>query len=60
MTPWSRVDRVPLDASPQRRNEMVNAQRHNRLPVVDRTGKVVGLIAALDCLLEPDQPTRSC
>jgi putative hemolysin len=58
MIPWSRVDRVPLDASPQRRNEMVNAQRHNRLPIVDREGRVAGLVAALDCLLTPDQPTR--
>jgi putative hemolysin len=58
MIPWAKVNRVPLDASPSQRYEVVAGQRHNRLPVVDRSGKAVGLIAALDCLLDPQRPTK--
>jgi len=58
MIPWARVSHVPLDAPPTRRNEIVASQPHSRLPVVDRRGRAVGVIAALDCLLEPERPTR--
>ncbi len=57
MTPWSRVAVVPLDASPAVRANAIARSGASRLPVVDRSGRVVGILTALDAILDPERPT---
>jgi putative hemolysin len=57
MMPWQRVATLPLDASPAVRAAIIRGRPFSRFPVVDRAGRVRGILAALDALLEPRRPT---
>jgi CBS domain containing-hemolysin-like protein len=57
MTPWSRVVRVQLGAAPPAREEVMRQSNFTRLPVVDRDGRVAGILCVLDALLRPQAPT---
>ncbi|MDZ4754994.1 MAG: CNNM domain-containing protein [Phycisphaerae bacterium] len=59
MTPWSRVTTIPLDATSQARAAILQRSTSSRLPVVDRTGRVVGVLNALDAILDPGVATVS-
>ncbi len=58
MMPWPRVSTVPLEASGEGRTAIIRNRPHSRFPVLDRSGRVCGILAALDALVEPRRPTR--
>lgn len=58
MMPWPRVSTVPLEAEGEFRTAIIRNRPHSRFPVVDRSGRVCGVLAALDALVEPRRPTR--
>lgn len=61
MTAWNRVTVVPLDASPEARRAIIARSGASRFPVVQGGGpgggRVVGILSALDAILEPGQAT---
>lgn len=57
MTPWSRVASVAVDADPVRREAVLRKSGASRFPVVGSDGQVVGILAALDAILQPTVPT---
>lgn len=57
MVPWKKACWLPLSAGPEHRREQLERHNFTRLPVVDESGKVVGVLAMLDVLLEPDRST---
>jgi putative hemolysin len=57
MTPWHRVAFVPLEATPAARASIIGRSGASRLPVVDRAGRVVGVLTALDAILDPTRST---
>jgi CBS domain containing-hemolysin-like protein len=59
MIPWSNVVTVPVGADPQRREALISRRNFTRMPVVDDSGRVVGILSSLDALLEPQRPTAS-
>lgn len=58
MTPWSKVATVPVDADAARREAALRKSGASRMPVVGPDGRVVGILAALDAILNPDTPTE--
>jgi CBS domain containing-hemolysin-like protein len=59
MTPWAKVSVVPLGAAPALRSEILRRSGASRLPVVDGQGRVVGVLTALDAILQPSAPTET-
>ena len=59
MTPWSRVASVSLDVAGADRAAVLRRSGASRLPVVDRAGRVVGVLTALDAILSPNTPTST-
>ena len=57
MTPWARVSHLRLDATPTERTRVIRSRPYSRFPVVDRTGRVRGLVHALDAILDRERPT---
>jgi len=57
MTPWPRVSHLRLDAAPSERTRTIRTRPFSRFPVVDATGRVRGLVHALDAILDRDRPT---
>lgn len=57
MTPWPRVTTLLIDAPLGLRAATLAKSGASRLPVVDRTGKVVGVLTALDAILDPTAST---
>lgn len=57
MIPWNRVATVHRDAQRPQRETLIRQRNFTRMPVVDDTGKPVGILSSLDALLEPDRPT---
>ncbi len=53
MVPWKRVVAVPIDATDAQRRGLFRQHAFTRAPVVDRTGRVVGMIRLIDALLNP-------
>ncbi|MBX3374637.1 MAG: DUF21 domain-containing protein [Phycisphaeraceae bacterium] len=58
MTPWRFVTSIGAETDAAARIQLLRARRFSRLPVVDGTGKVVGVLHWLDALLQPDAPTH--
>lgn len=52
MTPWSRVLRLRTDMDAAAARRAVAQSPHSRLPVTDRRGAVVGVVHAIDLLLD--------
>ncbi len=59
MTPWSRVTTLQVDAPLAQRAATLVRSGASRLPVVDRAGRVVGILTALDAILEPNASTSA-
>lgn len=59
MVPWAQVRAVLADMEPSRAARIVHASGHAALPVIDRRGAVVGVVRALDILLQPNAPLRT-
>jgi CBS domain containing-hemolysin-like protein len=57
MIPWNGVTTIPVGADRQRREALIRQGNYTRLPVVDRTGEVQGILSSIDALLDPDEPT---
>ncbi len=58
MVPWHRVATVPDGAERMQREEIIVRQKFSRLPVVDASGRVVGIVSALDAMLQPGRSTQ--
>ena len=59
MTVWGRVVSIPLDAPPDERRAILARSGASRFPVVARNGRVVGVLSALDAILDPTQATAT-
>lgn len=53
MTLWAKVRAVPADADRARAVRIVGDAAHARLPVIDRTGRVIGVVRQIDFHLQP-------
>jgi CBS domain containing-hemolysin-like protein len=53
MTPWAKVRALPADADHARAVRLLRDVPHARLPVIDRYGKVVGVVRQVDLHLSP-------
>jgi CBS domain containing-hemolysin-like protein len=58
MIPWRRVGTLPLSADQDARETAMRSRSFSRWPVVERAGRVAGILHALDAAVRPDQPTR--
>jgi putative hemolysin len=58
MVPWRQVVTLDVDADRTTREAAMRRRNFTRLPVVDRRGRVVGLLSWIDAVLERDRPTR--
>ncbi len=57
MIPWDDVATISSEVDPRSRLEHLQLN-HTRLPVVDNSQKVCGVLCLLDALLQPNEPTR--
>lgn len=57
MIPWNRVATVHRDAERPQRETLIRQRNFTRMPVVDDSGVVVGVLSSLDALLDPGRPT---
>ncbi len=57
MVPWQRVNRLAETLPPQQRLAVIGEVPHTRLPVVDTSGRVTGILPVLDALLKPEAQT---
>jgi len=53
MVPWASVRALPAEVDRDSALRVVATSGHKRLPLVDRTGRVVGVLRGLDLLLRP-------
>ena len=58
MIPWREVATVPLSADRSIREQVIRSRSFSRLPVVDRSGRVQGLLHVIDAMLRPDDSTE--
>lgn len=58
MVPWSRVVRIAIDMTPADRAALLRRTNLTRLPVVDASGAVMGVMSTLDAVLDPERSTR--
>jgi CBS domain containing-hemolysin-like protein len=58
MVPWKKMLCIAPDADQKARELHMRYRSHTRLPVMDREGRVIGILSLLDALLEPGKTTR--
>ncbi|MDG2053221.1 MAG: CNNM domain-containing protein [Phycisphaerales bacterium] len=58
MVPWAGVATVSLEDPLPTRLAWVAARHHTRFPVVDQSGRAVGVLSMLEALLEPNTATQ--
>lgn len=58
MVRWRDVRTVPLSADRAKREEILRSCALERLPVVDRNGRVAGILLAVDAALNPERSTQ--
>lgn len=58
MIPWTEVVAVGVKADHLTREAVMRRHSFTRMPVVDRSGRVVGVLSSIDALLSPDEPTE--
>ncbi|MFO0829225.1 MAG: CNNM domain-containing protein [Phycisphaerales bacterium] len=59
MTRWSKVTWLPLECGSEERARILRRSFASRLPVLDSSGKLVGVLTALDAILEPTVSTAA-
>ncbi len=59
MIAWAKVRSLPLDSSRNIVRRLIGESVHARLPVTDRTGRVVGIVRQLDLHLRPEAPLQA-
>ena len=57
MVPWTRVRCIGANISTERRTAAIKTTSHTRLPAVDASGQVVGILPVLGALLSPESKT---
>jgi CBS domain containing-hemolysin-like protein len=58
MVPWKSMLCIAPDADQKARELHIRYRTHTRLPVVDKDGKVIGILSLLDALLDQGKSTR--
>lgn len=58
MVRWKEVRTIPLAADRAMREEILRSCDFERLPVVDRSGRVAGIMLGLDAALYPERSTQ--
>lgn len=59
IVPWSRVVTISAALTPAERSEALRACAHTRVPVIDESGRVVGMLATIDAVLAPSAATAT-
>lgn len=59
MVPWSRVQCIGETISIERRSSAISNTAHTRIPVVDTTGKVIGILPVISALLSSEKETMT-
>ncbi|TVQ54892.1 MAG: DUF21 domain-containing protein [Phycisphaerales bacterium] len=59
MVPWPKATTLPIDADPDQREKLLRQTDHARVPVVDRRGRVLGIVRVMDLLLQPERDVPS-
>lgn len=59
MKPWRQVATIRLEAAPAERARAFLQSGASRLPVIDRAGRVVGVVSATDHLSTPEASTEA-
>jgi putative hemolysin len=57
MVPWTRVQCIGANISTARRSSAISNTAHTRMPIVNSSGNVVGILPILSALLEPESKT---
>jgi len=57
MVPWTRVQCLGANISTARRSSAISNTAHTRMPIVNSSGNVVGILPILSALLEPESKT---
>ena len=57
MVPWTRVHCLGASVSASRRSSAISNTAHTRMPVVDQSGNVLGILPILSALLAPESCT---
>jgi CBS domain containing-hemolysin-like protein len=57
MVPWANVVAVPVNASRRDRETLMRLYNYTRMPVIDRNGRVVGLLSTMEAVFAADTPT---
>lgn len=55
MTPWAKVKTLPADADRSRAMRLLSEIAHSWVPVVDRSGRVVGVLRQMDLFIKSDR-----
>lgn len=55
MVPWSSVQTLPAGADQRQREQLLQRSEHTRVPVLDRHGRVLGIVNTMDLLLSPER-----
>ena len=58
MIPWREVATLPASSNRSERERVMRKQAFSRLPLVDREGRVQGLLHVIDAMLDPQKPTE--
>jgi putative hemolysin len=59
MIPWNQAVTIPLSADRQEREALIRRRDFTRVPVVDGSGRVVGVLSSIEALLRPEEPTSA-
>lgn len=59
LVPWSATSTLSLAATPEERSRLLRGMSFTRVPVVGDGGGVVGMLATIDAMLHPADPTDS-
>jgi CBS domain containing-hemolysin-like protein len=59
MIPWRSAVTIPLSADRRQRETLIRRRDFTRVPVVDESGRVVGVLSSIDALLRRDEPTAA-
>lgn len=59
MIPWKRAISLPIDADPAAREALLRRVPHSSIPLLDASGRPVGLLRAMDALADPTAATTA-
>jgi CBS domain containing-hemolysin-like protein len=59
MVPWASVVAVPVIADRREREALMRIHNYTRMPVIDREGRVIGMLSTMAAVFAGDTPTRN-